>query len=60
MEKRPNHASSSRPRRQYEPPAVEETGDFERLILLCNHEPDGLPSCTSPPPDMGYTVGGTS
>ena len=28
-----------KPKRPYQKPLVEETGDFERLVLTCNHKP---------------------
>lgn len=30
-------------RRPYEPPRIEETGTFERLVLACGHTPAGQP-----------------
>jgi hypothetical protein len=33
------------PRKPYTPPAVEETGSFERLVLTCTHLPTGMGNC---------------
>lgn len=30
-------------RQPYEPPRIEETGSFERLVLACGHTPVGQP-----------------
>ena len=46
-------------KRPYEAPAVEETGDFERLVLACAHTPSGGPACTDPM-DPEMTKDGTS
>ena len=35
----------AKPRRVYTPPAVEETGSFERLVLACSHVPMGHENC---------------
>jgi hypothetical protein len=41
-----NKSSDPKPaaRRPYEAPRVEETGDFERLVLACSNLPD-VPIC---------------
>jgi hypothetical protein len=36
---------SLRARRPYSPPAVEESGSFERLTLACSHVPMGPDNC---------------
>lgn len=36
-------------RRPYEPPCVEESGSFERLVLSCSHKP-GVSFCEDNPP----------
>jgi hypothetical protein len=37
-------ARSKRPsepiRKRYEPPTIEQSGDFERLVLACGHTPE--------------------
>jgi hypothetical protein len=33
------------PKRPYVPPAIEETGTFERLVLSCTHLPTGQGNC---------------
>ena len=38
----PKHPAKPR-RRPYNPPAIEETGSFERLALGCGHTPAGQP-----------------
>jgi hypothetical protein len=41
-------------RRRYEPPAIEETGNFERLVLSCGHTPDSEEdACGGPRTGMG-------
>jgi hypothetical protein len=40
-------------RKHYEPPAIEESGGFERLVLACGHTPDQaatgmFPLCEGP------------
>lgn len=44
----PSEPLTSPEKRQYKAPRVEETGDFERLVLSCSHRtgvacPDGNP-----------------
>jgi hypothetical protein len=41
----PGAAKVLRARRPYSPPAVEETGSFERLTLACSHVPMGPDNC---------------
>jgi hypothetical protein len=36
---------ATRQRRPYTPPAVLETGSFERLVLACGHLPTGPNNC---------------
>ncbi len=36
-------SSASGYRRPYEPPRIEESGSFERLVLACGHTPAGQP-----------------
>jgi hypothetical protein len=52
--KKPFSESSRRP---YEPPAIEETGNFERLVLSCGHTPEdfanGMEECGGPQTGMG-------
>lgn len=38
-------ASGRGARRSYEPPAVLESGSFERLVLACAHLPTGQGNC---------------
>ena len=41
----PKDTRNDQPRRPYEPPRIEESGEFERLVLACGHEPGGSGSC---------------
>lgn len=40
----------ARPRKPYAAPAIEESGNFERLVLACTHRPGGDIVCTSGQP----------
>ena len=42
---------TERVRLPYEPPAIEETSEFETLALDCGHSEGGGPACTF---DPGY------
>jgi hypothetical protein len=48
-----DYSETERTRRPYTPPAVEETGDFERLILGCLHLPMQNSTCDEGPPEGG-------
>jgi hypothetical protein len=47
-------------RRRYEPPAIEETGDFERLVLSCGHHPDDVDNEACGGPRTGMMMGQNS
>lgn len=38
-----SRTSEEKRRRAYVPPAIEESGNFERLALACGHTPTGQP-----------------
>jgi len=43
----------------YEPPAIEETSEFETLALNCGHGPDTpAPACSTPPYGTGEPSSG--
>jgi len=44
-----NAPTSEHDKRPYEPPRIEETGSFERLVLACNHQPGGCEGPYGPP-----------
>jgi hypothetical protein len=37
-------------KREYQSPRIEETGNFERLVLACTHTPGGGAVCTDGQP----------
>ena len=43
-----NDADTDEKRRPYEPPAIEESGSFDRLALGCGHTPAGQPGSGGP------------
>lgn len=47
-----NKTQPERLRQPYEPPRIEESGGFERLVLSCGHTPEeeaaGVPGCSGP------------
>ena len=45
-----NSERGKTPKRSYQAPRIEETGEFERLVLTCTHQPGGDPACTVPIP----------
>lgn len=43
--KNPSQKVQEPPKKPYAPPAIEESGSFERLVLTCTHLPTGMGNC---------------